>query len=129
MATSPQQESNVPRLAEHFDEEGYEAYRTVSKAALLSLFFGVVSSIAFVFPVFLAVALLGIISGCVALRTIRRYPDEVSGWIPGVLGLVLGFGVLKSFKSRIDMRRLKKQLETKQVELEKLQSRSLQNLP
>lgn len=65
-----------------------------------------------------------------------QLPEQpVSVWIiasfvlGGALGLVLGFGVLKSFKSRVDMRRLKKQLEAKQLELEKLQSRSFQNLP
>jgi len=92
------------------------------------------------------VFLLLVFSACIAffyynpsLVTISFGPwqlseQPVSVWIiasfvlGGCLGLLLGFGVLKSFKSRIDIRRLKKQLEKQRLELEKLRSRSLKNL-
>ncbi|MDP6446561.1 MAG: hypothetical protein QGG36_15870 [Pirellulaceae bacterium] len=68
-------------------------YRAVSKAAVLSLFFGLLGLLAILFPTLLFLPLAGSFLGVIGLRIIGRYPDEVTGYIPGLLGTMLSLGV------------------------------------
>jgi hypothetical protein len=64
-------------------------YRTVSKTAVISLLLSFLSITAFLATPLLAVPLLGFFMGLYAYRTIRRYPDELSGMIPALAGSTL----------------------------------------
>ncbi len=69
-------------------EEVY-TYRSVSKAAVACLIFGMISQLAwFAWPM-TVLGLAGLILGVIALVNFRRYPDELTGQIPATIGLVL----------------------------------------
>jgi hypothetical protein len=81
-----------PRLGETPERDEFEeaaTYRALSRPAVMSLVLVFLSLGAYLFPTLLILAGLGIVLGLVALRSIRRYPDEWSGrtiaWL-GVLG-------------------------------------------
>jgi hypothetical protein len=65
------------------------SYRIVSKAAVLSLAIGLLSVVALVSVGMLAVPAVGLAFGLLALRSIRAYPDEVSGRVPAWMGVTL----------------------------------------
>lgn len=67
--------------------DSYENYRTLSKLAVLSLFFGIVSIGTFLFSIFLIFSIVGLPMGLVAWRATRRSPDELSGKIPAIMGV------------------------------------------
>jgi len=76
--------------------EGFEPYRSVSKAAVGSVILALLSIVPFclwvtgtVAPAMLLLPLGGAVAGTLALRSIRRYPTEISGRIPAMLGLVV----------------------------------------
>lgn len=75
-------------------EEGFEPYRSISKAAVLSLIFGTLSAIGFLFPVLLSFAVIGLFFGILGHRNTRRFPNEITGRIPAILGTVLCLVVL-----------------------------------
>ena len=72
---------------EYSDE--YEPYRTLSRSAILSLVFGLISMLALVFPAMLVVPLVGAVLVLSALVSIRRYPNELTGIKLAISGLVL----------------------------------------
>jgi hypothetical protein len=76
------------------DEAAYEQYRSVSKAAVFSLVLAVFALTGLVFPLLLTAALLAVILGLLALRNLRRYPDELTGKTSAVLGVVAGILLL-----------------------------------
>lgn len=69
--------------------EGYEPYRAISKAAVGSLILALVSALGLLFPAILILALIGFVLGVIGYRSIRRYPMELIGKTPAVLGAVL----------------------------------------
>ena len=74
------------------DEFG--VYRAVSKAAIFSVAFAVLS-ILFLFSAGLLVfPIAGIVCAIVALRNIKRLPHELTGNIPALLGIVACTGLL-----------------------------------
>ena len=75
---------------ELIDEQGdlYAPYRSVSRAAISSVFLLVLSATGLVFPVLLSLALVGAAIGWVGWRNIRRYPDELTGRVMAFLGTV-----------------------------------------
>ena len=70
------------------DDDAYEAYRSLSKAAVGSLLSMLVGLAGLMFPALLGLAALGIVLGIVAWRNLRRYPDELTGRTAATLGLV-----------------------------------------
>ena len=70
------------------------SYRAVSKAAICSLILALVSIASVLFPPALIFSLGALLLGIVALANIRRYPDELSGKVPAVIGVVLGVSSL-----------------------------------
>jgi hypothetical protein len=65
-------------------------YRVVSKSAVTSLALGLLSVGVILFPELLLLPALGVIFAVVALRAMRRYPEEITGKGIAVTGLTLG---------------------------------------
>jgi hypothetical protein len=70
------------------EEDSFDAYRSVSKAALGSLFLMLLGLTSLIFPPLLMLPALGVVLGIIATRNLRRYPEELTGRIPAVLGVV-----------------------------------------
>ena len=70
-------------------EQEIAPYRVLSKAAVASLIVGVFSVLTIVFPPLLVFPLLGTLLGLYAWRSIRRYPEELSGKPLAILGTLL----------------------------------------
>jgi hypothetical protein len=73
-------ESNHTRVA---------PYRSVTRAGAVSLFLGVLSVFALLFPTLLVIAAVGLVMGLVARRNLRAYPEELTGGIPTTVGILL----------------------------------------
>lgn len=71
-------------------EEGFEPYRAVSKAAVVSLILAVGSAIGILSAPFLALGLVGAGLGFLAWRSIALYPAELTGKPMAIFGAVLG---------------------------------------
>jgi hypothetical protein len=69
--------------------EGYEPYRAISKAAVMSVVLGVISLVTFSFPALLFLPLIGLLAGWSGYRSIRRYPAELSGRFTALAGIAL----------------------------------------
>jgi hypothetical protein len=71
-------------------------YRAISRGAIASLVFAVLSLIGLVptFESMLVLTLIGIIAAVTALRTIRRYPEEYSGQMLARIGLAANAMIL-----------------------------------
>lgn len=88
MATAPNDDTYVS------PPDGYEAYRAIDKAAVASVILGIISFLGFFFPSLLALALFGLMLGILAIRNIRRFPMELVGMTPAVVGVLVSGGVL-----------------------------------
>jgi hypothetical protein len=73
---------------EELRNEAMRPYRALSKAAVISLLLGLISIVGLALPPALGLAAIGLVLGLYALRSIRRYPDELTGRIPAVLGTI-----------------------------------------
>lgn len=71
-------------------------YRSVSRAAVMSPFLGLLGLVGLIFPSLLVIAFAGFALALLALSSIRRYPDEYTGKPIALFGLVfcglVGFG-------------------------------------
>jgi len=67
-----------------------EFYRIRSKAATLSVLFGVMAMAGYLFTIFMLLAPLAMILGWYGLQVIRRYPQEYMGKGMAMFGLSLG---------------------------------------
>ena len=76
------------------DDDAYEAYKSLSKMAVGSLLAMLVGLTGLMFPALLGFAALGIVFGILAWRSLRRYPDELTGRPAAALGLVGSVAVL-----------------------------------
>ena len=83
-----------PETPYETDPASYEAYRSVSKAAVLSFLCAFTGLTGLVFPALLLFAFSAIGFGLLALRNIRRYPDELTGKVAATVGLILGSGLM-----------------------------------
>jgi hypothetical protein len=72
------------------EDELYQPYRSVSKAAVFALVTAVLALLGLLLPALLLFAVLAAVLGLVALRNLRRYPDELTGRTAAVLGLIGG---------------------------------------
>lgn len=72
------------------DEGTYDAYRSVSKTAAISLSCALLALAGLIFPALLFLAFLAVVLGAIGLRNIRRYPDELTGKPAATIGLCLG---------------------------------------
>jgi hypothetical protein len=64
-------------------------YRSISRAAIVSLVLGIVSIAGLAFPSLLILAIVGLVLGLVGLSTVRRYPAEFTGGRIAVAGIAL----------------------------------------
>jgi hypothetical protein len=67
-------------------------YRSMSRAAVLGLVFGLFGLMAWFSPMLIFLPVCGVIFSLLAFRTFRKYPNEVMGKVPATLGL--GISVL-----------------------------------
>ncbi len=72
-------------LIDETDDE-FVPYRAISKAAVLSLVFAVLSLLALLFPTLLVLPAIGLIFGFVAHRNLKKYPEELTGRVTALLG-------------------------------------------
>src|SRR5688572_5993094 len=77
-------------------EEGYEPYRALSKAAVLSAGLGLVSVLALLLPELVIFPLAGVVLGWLSFVKIRRYPTELTGLVPAVVGTIVNAILLVS---------------------------------
>jgi hypothetical protein len=64
-------------------------YRSISRAAIMSLVLGVLSILAVAFSSLLVLPIVGLVLGVVGLSTVRRYPAEYTGGKIAVCGIAL----------------------------------------
>jgi hypothetical protein len=92
--------SNSIALKPVVDTEIDVDYRSLSKAAVFSLILGILSVVAFVGEGLLILPVLGLICGITAMRSITRYPEELTGkaaaWIGIGLSLICLVGAASS---------------------------------
>ena len=69
--------------------EDYHPYRAISKLAVCSVPLAFLSLLSFIAPFALLFALLGVITGGIGLRQIRRYPLELTGTSMAAMGLLV----------------------------------------
>jgi len=69
--------------------EEFYPYRAISKAAVVSLVFGVLSFSVLLSAALLVLPVVGIVFGFIALSSIRRYPQELTGRPATIVGTVL----------------------------------------
>jgi hypothetical protein len=70
--------------------DAIQPYRTISRSAVLSLVFSLLSAAGLLFPLMLILAAGGLLFGVMAMISIRRYSDELSGVVPAGMGIALG---------------------------------------
>lgn len=79
-----------------YSDELEYGYRSVSRAAVLSLVFGLLGLLSWYSPLLLFLCAVGAIFALVAFRNLRKYPTELSGravaWAGGVLSLLALIG-------------------------------------
>ncbi len=79
----------------HPDEQNAQQYRSVSKAAVVSIVFAILGGLAFIAPVFVLLPILGTAFGLLALGNFRRFAGELVGkpiaqigfWVSAILML------------------------------------------
>ncbi len=76
------------------ENELYEPYRSLSKAAAISLTVAFLALLGLLFPAMLSLAVVAIALGFVALRNLRRYPAELTGRMVALAGISLGMLLL-----------------------------------
>ena len=71
-----------PRLGNSPEQENYDdliSYRALSQPAVASLVLAIMSLATLLFPSLLVLPLVGMVLGLVAIRSIKKYPEEWSG--------------------------------------------------
>jgi hypothetical protein len=85
-----------PGLPGSVIENELPTYRAISLQAIFSLVFGVLALCTFAHPLFYAASILAVVLGFLARRTIRQYPDMLTGEGLANAGIALGlvFGLV-----------------------------------
>ena len=71
-------------------EEGFEPYRAISKAAVVSFVLSLLSVLGLYWAVFLVLALLATLLGVIGYRSVVRYPNELTGKTLAAVGTLIG---------------------------------------
>lgn len=71
-------------------------YRTISRAAIISVFFAILSALGLVptFEPMLALGVIAIIAAIIGIRAVKRYPNEYSGHSLAMVGLIASLVIL-----------------------------------
>jgi len=65
-------------------------YRSMSRAAVLGLIFGLFGLLAWISPMLVFLPMCGVVFSLLAFRAFNKYPTELMGKVPASLGLFLG---------------------------------------
>jgi hypothetical protein len=76
------------------DVDDLPVYRSLSRAAIMSVVLAFVSLLGLMFPPLLVFAAAGLLLAMVGVNTIRKYPQEYSGMFPAVLGTLACSSIL-----------------------------------
>ena len=82
------------------DDSDDFAYKSLSRAGVLSLVFGLFGLLAWISPLLLFLPAIGFVFGLVALRNLKKYPNELIGTPVAWLGIVLSATILIGSPSR-----------------------------
>jgi hypothetical protein len=74
---------------EETDAEEYSRYKALSAAAVATLILGILSLMSFLYVWFVAIPIVGLLLGIVALKKIRANPEELTGEAVAKAGLAL----------------------------------------
>ncbi len=86
--------SQVNETQYETDESDEFTYRSLSRAAVLSLVFAFFGLLAWISPILLFLAAIGLVFGIVAIRNLKKYPNELVGTPVAWLGLVLSGAIM-----------------------------------
>ena len=75
-------------MPKSIDNDQDLAYRSISKAAVVSVIFAFLGLIGFLAPIFCVIALLGMVFGFIGMMNVNRYPQELVGKKAAIFGLV-----------------------------------------
>jgi hypothetical protein len=79
-----------------FSDSTSEVYRSMSRSALGSFTLGLLGLSSFTVVHLIILPLVGLVLGFLGLRSIKRYPEEFSGWRLAMAGLALSGATLLS---------------------------------
>jgi hypothetical protein len=91
-----------PTIGATYDEANREeyTYKSLSRAALLSLAFGLLGLLAWISPLLLFLSLCGLVFGLVAFRNLKKFPNELFGWPVAAMGTLLSVVILIASPAR-----------------------------
>lgn len=75
------------------DSEDF-VYKSLSRAAMLSLVFAFFSLLAWISPMLLFLPIIGVVFGVVGLRNLKRYPKELVGTSIAWIGLIMSLFIM-----------------------------------
>lgn len=82
-------EVSTPATSASFDDGNHEfPYRAISRGAIISIIFAVLTLPGLMFWPFLALAPIGILAALLAFLSVKRYPEEFSGESLAMFGLI-----------------------------------------
>ena len=83
--------TETTEIVDEYDEysDDIRPYRAVSKAAVICFVFGFLSLTAWLTPALLFLPVVGVMAGFAGLAAIRRYPDELTGRVAALIGIIL----------------------------------------
>ncbi len=77
-----------------YQEDDEFAYKSMSRAAVLSLAFGLFGLLAWISPLLLFLPVCGIVFGIIAFRNLSKFPNELIGSWAARLGIILSVCLL-----------------------------------
>jgi len=87
-------ESQVDEYRSAEEDSDEFAYKSLSRAAMLGLVFGLFGLLAWISPLLLFLPAIGLVFGFIALGNIKKYPGELIGKPFAFIGLVLSVAML-----------------------------------
>ena len=80
----------------HYESDDLDefTYRSLSRAAVLSVVFAFFGLLAWISPVLLFLAVIGLVFGIIALRNLKKYPNELIGTPIAWIGLLLSGSIV-----------------------------------
>ncbi|MEI8212587.1 MAG: DUF4190 domain-containing protein [Planctomycetota bacterium] len=88
VTTDPSQPFSSDAVDSNVPDDEY-AYRSVSRAAVLGLVFGLLGLLSWYSPLLLVLSAIGLLFGVIALRNLKRFPLELSGKALALAGVIL----------------------------------------
>jgi hypothetical protein len=85
-----------PQIGRAYDEADSDefSYKSLSRAALLSLAFGLMGVLSWISPLLLFLSACGVIFGVVAFRNLKKFPNELFGFPVACIGIAISVVLL-----------------------------------